>query len=508
MRPKRLLVTGGPILTMDPGMPRASALLVDDGTIAMVYPDGTTPAAHPDAARLDLGGGALLPGFIDAHTHLIHWGLKWARPDLSATRSLADALEIVRERHRSLADGVPLIAEGWDESRWETPRFPARTELDAITRARPMVLRRVCGHMAVANGAALALIPPGDQVDAVSGLLVEDASMGLARVFPPTDVELDEGLAAAQASYHAFGVTAVHDMSSPDHLRAYARAEAEGRLRLGLSAILTRPHLDVLARSGLGAGWRRGRVHVWGVKLFMDGSLGARTAALLEPYADAPGERGLLLISLEELTSLARNAEAHGIPLAIHAIGDRAIETVVAAFESALPHGVRLGHRIEHLEMPAPGILERMKRLGLVASMQPNFISTWGWPGGMYEARLGPGRLAAMNPLRDVTGAGIRLALGSDAMPAGVLDGIRAAVEAPFPSQRLPVEEALAGVTREAALAAGDAGGGWLRPGARADWVVLNRDPSIAAGTADLAVRATFVAGERVFGSEAAVGQI
>jgi predicted amidohydrolase YtcJ len=507
MRPHRIVVAGGPILTMDPVMPRASALLVEDGTIAAIYPHGTSPPGIPDAARLDLEGGTLLPGFVDAHTHFIHWGLRKARPDLGDTNSLSDALEVIRERHRSLPDGVPLIAEGWDESRWTSPRFPSRMELDAITGERPMVLRRVCGHMAVANGAALARIPPGDQVDADSGLLVEDASMGLARVFPPADEELDEGLAAAQASYHAFGVTAVHDMSTPDHLRAYARAGDRGLLRMSVSAILTRPHLGVLARSGLGAGWRRGRVQVWGVKLFMDGSLGARTAALLEPYADAPGERGLLLISPEELETLVRDAEAHAIPLAIHAIGDRAIETVVAAFETACPGGTRLGHRIEHLEMPSPGTLERMARVGLVASMQPNFIASWGRPGGMYEARLGPVRLAAMNPLRDVMASGVRLALGSDAMPAGVLDGIRAAVEAPFSPQRLRVEEALAGATREAAMAAGDRGGGCLRPGLRADWVVLNRDPSLSAA-GDLAVRATFVAGERVFGQEAAVGQI
>jgi predicted amidohydrolase YtcJ len=496
-----LLIRGGPILTMTAEMPEAEAVLVDAGRIVRVFPARAPLPELPEGARvLDLAGQCLLPGFIDAHTHLFHWGLRRVRPDLSATRSLDEALDLTMARHRALPPGDALIAEGWDESRWSSGSFPSRADLDHAFPDRAVVLRRVCGHMAVANTKALERIPAGPEVDEATGLLVEEASMGLARVFPPTDSELDRALVAGQASYHAMGVTAVHDMTTPDHLRAYRRASRRGALALDITAILTRPHLDVLSLSGLGAGWRRGPVRIWGVKFFSDGSLGARTAALEDPYADDSKKRGLLLLEREEIEAAVRQAEEAGIPLAIHAIGDRAIETVLSGFEAALPaFGSSLGHRIEHLEMPAPRTLERMKLLGLVASMQPNFVALWGHPGGMYEARLGTKRALAMNPFRRVVDSDVLLALGSDAMPAGVLDGLRGTVEAPFPDQRLTVFEALQGATAWAARAAGDRDGGHVAPGCRADFVVLDRNPVTAGDFRGATVRTTIRAGEIVF---------
>jgi hypothetical protein len=498
----RLVVHGGPILTLDPGLPRASSLVAREGRVVEVRPPGAPPPV-PEAGerRIDLAGGALVPGFWDAHTHLVHWGLQMLRPRLGEARSAAGALEIMARHHRSTPGDRPLIGEGWDESGWSRPVFPGRDALDAIDRNRPLVMRRICGHMAVANSAALARIPPGPQVDVGSGLLVEDAAMGLARVFPPSPEELDEALEAAQRSYLAMGITAVHDMSTADHLKAYARAEARGTLRLHVASILTRPHLDILAGAGLGAGWRRGHLRLLGVKFFADGSLGARTAALREPYSDAPQTRGLLLLGAEELARAVRTAEEAGIPLAVHAIGDRAVDIVLDAFEAGLPaDGGRAGHRVEHLEMIDPAGIARMKRLGLCASVQPNFIGQWGHPGGLYETRLGAERAAAMNPFRALLDAGVRLIFGSDAMPAGVLPGLAATVEAPHPLQRLAPEEALAAATREAALAAGDQEGGVLAPGCRADAVILDHDPAAATRSGELKVLATLVAGRPVCG--------
>lgn len=501
MNSARLVVHGGPILTMDPGLPRGSSLAAREGRIVEVRPPGAPPpGVEPGERRIDLAGRALVPGLWDSHTHLVHWGLQMVRPRLGGARSAAEALEIMAGHHRSAPAGRPLIGEGWDESGWTRPVFPTRDDLDAIDRSRPLVMRRICGHVAVANSAALARVEPGSQVDAVSGLLLEDAAMGLAGVFPPSPGEFDEALEAAQESYLAMGVTGVHDLSTADHLRAFARAGSRGTLRMQVASILTRPHLELLAESGLGAGWRRGPLRLLGVKFFADGSLGGRTAALREPYADAPQSRGLLLLSLEDLAGAVRRAEAAGIPLAVHAIGDRAIDLVLEAFESALPPGGGLpGHRIEHLEMIDAGGIARMKRLGLCASVQPNFVTQWGLPGGLYEARLGVARAEAMNPFRALLDAGVRLIFGSDAMPAGAIPGLAAAVDAPHPMQRLTPEEALAATTREPALAAGDSEGGVLAPGCRADAVILDRDPTSAARPGSLKVLMTLLGGRPAF---------
>jgi predicted amidohydrolase YtcJ len=240
------------------------------------------------------------------------------------------------------------------------------------------------------------------------------------------------------------------------------------------------------------------------VKLFSDGSLGARTAALNSPYADLPDATGLLLIERATLEELIRTAEAHAVPLAIHAIGDRAVGTVIAAFDRALDgRAGALNHRIEHLEMVSDRELEAMCRLGLTASMQPNFVGRWGLPGGMYEARLGSGRVRAMNPMKQVLSSGVRLALGSDAMPAGVVEGIRAAVQAPYSGQRLEPMEALRAVTREAAAAGGDADSGWIRPGNRADFAILDVDPEVAP-VSEWSVSETMVGGISVWRAEVA----
>jgi len=460
-------------------MPEASAVTIEGSQITRVQaPGAPPPTLRPDDRLIDLRGRTLLPGLVDAHTHLMHWGFRFLRPGLGGAANRAEVLDRIREAHRNLPPGRLLLGEGWDESGWPDPGFPTRQELDAIDAGRPMVIRRICGHMAVANSAALVHFPAGPDVDPTSGFLLEEASMGIARIFPPNADELDQALEAAERSYLSMGVTQVHDMCLPDHLRSFERAGTDGRLRLSIAAILPRQELDFLVDSGLGAGWHKGSVRLRGVKFFSDGSLGARTAALNSAYADRPGEAGALLLDSDALARDIARADGAGIPLAIHAIGDRAVAMVIAAFERGLSgRSSRVGHRIEHLEMVNAAELERVARLGLEASMQPNFVGNWGLPGGLYEQRLGVERTARMNPMSRVLAAGVRLVVGSDGMPAGVLPGLADAVAAPHAAQRLMVDQALAAATREAAHSGGFPDRGILRAGNCADLLVLSGCP-------------------------------
>jgi len=217
-------------------------------------------------------------------------------------------------------------------------------------------------------------------------------------------------------------------------------------------------------------------VRVQGVKAFVDGSIGARSAAVSLPYADGGGQ-GQLLLSRDELSHILRRADGAGLQVAIHAIGDLAIEEAISACELA-GVGPEGRHRIEHLELPTEEQLDRMARLGLVASMQPNFVARWSGPGKMYEARLGKARDEVIDPHAWVVDRGIPLAFGSDGMPMGPLYGLPGATDPPHAVQRLPLEEALQAYTwggAYATCAEGEIGG--ISPGRRADLVVLSADP-------------------------------
>ncbi|MEE9236807.1 MAG: amidohydrolase family protein, partial [Thermoplasmata archaeon] len=212
------------------------------------------------------------------------------------------------------------------------------------------------------------------------------------------------------------------------------------------------------------------------IKAFLDGSLGARTAALLQDFEDEPGNPGRLMGSEEEMFKLIREAAGAGFQLALHAIGDSGIEVALRGLSRVDCEGKR--HRIEHLELPSDENLRVAKRLGIVASMQPNFIGKWGRPGGLYEERLGVERMRCNNPLRLVLDEGIQLAFGSDHMPFSPLFGVHWAVNAPFENQRLSVEEALRCYTHTPAYASFEEGlKGTIEPGKLADLVVLEKDP-------------------------------
>jgi hypothetical protein len=467
---------------MDEKEPHAEAVSFSNGRILDV---GTEKAvlrrAGSNVRIFDAGGRAVLPGFIDCHTHFLSMGVWSGRLDLYGMRSRSEVLGAVKKAAAGKTRREWVLGRGWDETIWPGSACLTREELDAAAPRNPAMLIRVCGHLAVLNSKGMALLGGrmgAEGVDRSAGLITEGALEKARCHLRPAPEETAAGLEYSLSLAKKRGVTSVHDIIDIPKFRAYEAARCSGSLSVRACLHFEKSAYSELLRMGLHSGWGGPLVRIGGMKLYADGSLGARTAALREPYSDAPSERGVLLHSAAGLRSVVRHSEKSGVQLLVHAIGDRAVERVVSAFSSAIGGRSRVRHRIEHLELVDRPGLARMRRLGLWASMQPNFVGAWGLPGGMMESRLGKRRYRRADPFRTVLGAGVPLVFGSDCMPFSPLFGIHSAVNAPFPAQRLTVEQAVAAYTRDGAAASFEEGfKGTLVPGKAADMVILSEDP-------------------------------
>ncbi len=502
---RRIVLVNADIWPLDSPGNRAAALWIEGDRIAQVGEERAVlrRALQAGAAVVDLAGAKVLPGLIDSHTHLIHQGLLRHRTDLQGTATKEAALERVRRAALHHRGRGPLVTERWDESRWTRPHWPTRDDLDAITTRFPVIMRRVDGHVAVANTPALQYVKPRlPGVDMDRGLLVEDASLHLNRIWPSPIPEATRALEDAQRDALRLGVTTVHDFVIPHYLAAYRRLRRLGRLRL--RAQLT-PYIEYLPRLLDGRLWRGpADDHLWlgGVKTFTDGSIGGHTAALRKPYADDASNRGRLNWEEKKLTARVTRAARAGLQPSLHAIGDAAIDQVLAVYRRIPPRQRgRLRPRIEHFEIHTRDHVETARGLGIVLSMQPNFVGEWSLPGGLYDHRFGDARAHRNNQFRRILAAGARLAFGSDCMPLDPWWGLEAVARAPHPGQRLPIEAALraytggsaAGLRREGEL-------GVLRKGALADLVVVRGDWRRRGGLARTRVLATMVGGRWVHG--------
>jgi predicted amidohydrolase YtcJ len=321
---------------------RAQAIAWQDGRIVAV---GDKRAVARVARGLgiepeDASGLSIVPGFVDAHMHFLHVGIRRRRPDLRGATSREEAEARTRAWLAAHPGPAPVIAEGWDESTWPERRFPTRDDLDAVSPRRPLVWRRMDGHVAVANSPALAAIrahwDDDAFVDTTSGLLLEDASLYLNEVIAVPPEDLDAALDAATAVAHAEGVTAIGEYAQAPFRAAYLRAAADGRLRLRVACSIYVQDLD----RAVADGFRTGRVRSpWlrdgGVKIFLDGSFGARTAFLRSPYADGPAgapTRGRPNWTRPDLQRWFRRAHGAHVQIHAHAIGDAAIDLGLDAF--------------------------------------------------------------------------------------------------------------------------------------------------------------------------------
>ncbi len=490
------------------------ALLVENGVIRSVEAGGRSD--------VDLGGACVVPGLIDAHFHLQQTGAALRTVQLADARSETDAAERVMAAAAALSPDSWVIGGAWDDNLWPGRRLPTLVSVRSVT--QPMVMTRVDFHAVWVNAEALrragitreTLDPVGGRIvrDAAgepTGVLVDAACDLVTRHVPLERTEtLEEDVRRALERCAHVGITCVHDMMmSPAVLRILQKLEAAGELTVRVRAYMhgAEPEVDAALRDSPSSD----RLRVVGRKLFADGALGSRGAALRAPYSDDPTTSGLLMMSREELADAAARIHAFGRQIAIHAIGDRAAELATDAIVRAQGQAGDFRHRIEHAQTVTPALFPVFAKAGIVASMQPSHCTCdLGWA----VARLGPERIKSAYAWRSFLDAGVHLALGSDAPIASEnpWDGIRSAVARTdehgatiTPEQRLSLEEALAGYTHGAAFAAHDATLGRLEAGQLADFVVLDRDPFTLAveDLADVRTLRTVVGGVTVFHQDA-----
>nr|BCX01228.1 MAG: amidohydrolase [Bacteroidota bacterium] len=527
-----VLLYNGRIYTMaEPA--RAEAMAIRGDRIVAVGSTAELRRRFRARTEIDLGGRTVLPGLIDAHAHLMGQGVSMLQADLVGANSKEEILDRLRRFAQSRPPGSWILGRGWDQNRWPEKAFPTAEDLDRLFPDRPVWLRRIDGHAAWANSKAMELAgisvqtpdPEGGRIlrypdGRPTGVFI-DRAMALVERFipPPSEEDLERALELAIGECLRYGITSVHDAGVDRRtIERYRRFIDEGRFPLRVYALIggVGETLEYFCRQGPLLGYGGNRLTVRAVKLYADGALGSRGAALLEDYSDEPGNRGLLIVSADSLARQVERVMACGFQVAIHAIGDRGNRAALDAIARAIERTGRrdLRPRIEHAQIVALEDIPRFRQLGVIASMQPIHATS-----DMYwaEARVGPERIRGGYAWRRFLDAGVVLAAGSDfpVEPVNPFLGLYAAVTRQdrsgwppggwYPDQRLRLQEAVRAFTLGAAYAAFEEDlKGSLEPGKLADFIVLDRDIFAVPerDIADVRVLETWLGGERVYRAE------
>jgi len=522
-----VVLVGGDVWTMDPARPRAQAIAWRGEQVVAVGDDAAIRALAGPATRvIDLHGRSATPGLIDAHCHLYGLGADLEHVSVRGLASESAAVAVVAEAAKTRPAGQWLVGRGWDQNRWPGQQFPTRKSLDAAVGDRPVVLDRIDGHAIWVNTVALreAQItratpdPAGGKIvrDAAgepTGVLIDNAMPLVQSREPPASPAMRaQRIEAAARVAIAAGLTAVHEMGIDDATAdAYRELAAAHRLPLRVHAYLTAPASD--ARFQTPPAPATGRFVMPGVKLYADGALGSRGARLYEPYTDDPGNLGLWRTEPAALARTVDAAVAGGWEIAVHAIGDAGVGSVLDAYLAA-EHAHPGEHwlRIEHVQVIAERDVPRMVAARAIASMQPTHAtSDMPWA----ENRLGPARIRGAYAWRTMLDHHIPLAAGSDFPVEQVspILGLYSAVTRQdgggmppggwYPAQRMTLSEAIEAETRGAAYAEGAAASrGVLAPGRRADLTVFSGALAPDRSLLDLRVDYTIVDGEIVYQRE------
>ncbi len=517
-------------------LPRAQALAIRGGRVVAVGSNSDTQKLKGPATQVvDLGGRFVMPGFNDAHLHLASGGFEKLNVSLAGTKSLEEMQARIAERVKTAAPGEWILGRGWDDTKWTEVKLPSRRDLDEVTGDHPGVFTRADGHSSVANSAALRAggvtketrDPEGGKIDRdangePTGILRESAQGLVTSKEPrPTLEQRRRAIELALEDAARWGITSMQDNSSWEDFLVYEEFWANAKLTARICEWLPfLEPLDVLQEHRAFHPHSDPMLHTGMLKGFMDGSLGSRTAAMLQPYADNSNNSGLTEIAQTDLNKKSDERVAAGFQLGFHAIGDRGVEMALNAFDEAeryarehsvpgktAPDDFRL--RVEHAQVVTPQQFARFRALGVISSMQPNHLLTdMKWA----VERIGAERAKHSYAWHEFLDNGVRLAFGTDypVEPITPFRGLYAAVTRKdeagtkefFPEQKLSIDEAIAAYTTGAAYAElAERDKGTLQVGMLADLVVLDRDITKVAPPEILktAVLRTVVAGKTVY---------
>jgi len=499
--PVTLAVVNARVWTGDSARPWADAFAVRGDRFATVGSSAAVRKIAGNARVIDAAGQMVVPGFIDSHVHFIDGGFGLSSVQLRDAKTPAEFIARIKAFAATVPPGAWITGGNWDHEQWGG-ELPRHDWIDSVTPNNPVWINRLDGHMSLANAAALraAKITRSSR-EVAGGTIVRDARGEPTGVLkdnatdlvnavvpnPPAELE-DRALDTAMAYVAAQGVTSVDHMGSWRDLAIFERAHKAGRLQTRIYAsvpLATWEKLrDTVAARGRGDAWLR----IGGLKGFVDGSLGSHTAAMLQPFTDAPSDTGLFVNTHEHLYEWTSGADKAGLHVIVHAIGDRAIRDQLDIFERVeKENGPRdRRFRIEHAQHIAPPDIPRFARLGVIASMQPyHAIDDGRWA----EKVIGPERAKTTYAFRSLRDAGATLAFGSDwfVAPPTPLEGLYAAVtrrtlddrnpDGWIPEQKITLEDALRAYTRGAAYATFDEKEkGVIAPGALADFAIIDRD--------------------------------
>lgn len=496
--PVDLVMRNGHVVCLDGAGTHAQALAIHEGDIVAVGKEHEILNAFRGEVVEDLKGATVYPGLIDAHSHLLGFALNLSHTNVVGTTSWDEVITLLEKDHAQSEDAW-VRGRGWDQNDWDIPTFPDRANLDDLFPDRPVVMQRIDGHAVIANKAALVAtnmldvrdVPGGEVMlrpdGTPTGVLIDGAADSLlARIPSPTPQEKTIALKKAQALLLAVGLTTVTDAGlDVDDIALLDSLHNTGDLSLRVVAMANPTEANFKAMS-LRKGWRTDRLIAQSFKFYMDGALGSRGAALLEPYDDRPGHRGLVLQSLDTYEAQLRRIHEDGFQAATHAIGDSAARLVLTAYERVLVGTNDSRWRMEHAQVIHPDDMARFGQCSIIPSVQPTHATS-----DMYWAgqRLGRGRIRRAYAYADLKRQLGMLPLGTDfpvedidprnTFLAAVArqDNNRQPAEGYHLDQGLTPREALLGMTLWAAMAsrAEDAVGS-IEPGKRADLTVVDRD--------------------------------
>ena len=514
----------GIIYINDKRMSKASAMAIEGGVIRSVGTnDEILAMASSDDNIADLKGSLIMPGFVDSHLHFLEYAFEKSFVDLTGTGSLEELLDILRGKlPEAIASGRPLRGSGFNHNYWDVPVLPTRADLDSISSDIPIIIRRTCHHITVANTPALELAGlTGSDPD---GILREDEQNKLEEALPPlTREQYKKMIVDAAHDVASKGITEIQTDDLPlcyrelygkTIIEAFTELDEEGRLPIRVYEQCNLPSLGRLRaflNDGYMTGWTSGNFTIGPLKLLGDGALGARTAAMNEDYLDDPGNRGILNFSNEEINALVMMAHKSGMQIAIHGIGDRCVEQILNAYERAfteMPSENRR-HGIVHCQITHKEDIERMARMDIMAYIQPVFLKA---DQHIVEDRIGAELTKTSYDWRAMKDMGIHLSGGSDCPvePFDILPNMYYALTCKepgadrpwYPEKALSLKETLELFTLEGAYASfSENRRGKLLPGYDADFTILDRDITEGAPSSllEAEVLMTVVGGKTVY---------